>query len=182
MSITLLTQYLNLPWERARNYLAQDLVSLQQTVNTLITSNDLGGIGSGWVDIPFSTSILSTNSAGSITPGLTSSYVYAYKSIANLMWLNVNVAATINNTATTEIRVKLPAGVVLHQSPGVGAPVDNRFSTAALWSDAGTVGAAAAFLNFTGNYISVERWDNTTAFPNGQLVSVSFMMTLLLAP
>lgn len=168
-AIGLLNQ-LNRPWEEARVALIGDLRQLQETLNTLISTNGLDTLSDVWITVPFVASTFSCNAGGSITPLNVQPFALAYKVIGSTFWYSAAVTITVNNGATTELRVSLPSGFVPMVLPSVGVVQENRLGTAALWSSGGTAGAAGVFVNIKGRYVSVQRYDGSlaAAFPAAQ--------------
>lgn len=183
MAVTLLNNYLTLPWEQARGYLVQDLINMQSAMNTLTQVNELDTLGNGWTDVAFNSAYFSCNALGSITPNQVNPYAMLFRVITSTMWLNTTFTLTVNNAFTSEIRVKIPPGYPLRTLGSVGADIDNRQRTTGLWNSAGASGVTLVSVNVTGGYLSIERWDGVPValFPNATQCVFSVMITIPLA-
>jgi len=137
-----------------------------------------------WIDIAFNGANFTTNSTGSITPAAGGHpYVYRYRLRGKTMTLQCAAKVAINNGSTNEIRFALPAGVTPRAYDPLSGSDENQASQAAIFNDGTNAGAAAAFINNAGKYISVQRWDGTAAgnYLNGSNTFVRFTIDIPLA-
>lgn len=183
MGITLLSNWLTLPWEQARGYVAQEMINMQSAVNSLTQVNELDTLGNGWTDIAFNASYFTCNPLGAITPNQVNPYAMRFRVITSTMWVNTTFTVTVNNAFTSEIRVRIPPGYPLLRLGSVGADIDNRQRQTGLWNSASVAGVTLVSVNVSGGYMSFERWDGAPValFPDATQCVFSVMMTIPLA-
>lgn len=135
---------------------------------------------SSFTNIPFSASLFSTNSTGSITPTGSHPFVYRYSLISNIMLFEVGAGITINNGTTTEIRCAMPTGFGTQAYDPVSGTDDNQTGGAGTWNNNTTAGVTAVLISQVSNYISIQRSDGVlgAGFPSGTTVFVRFNIGL----
>lgn len=134
---------------------------LQQLISAIQQwANGVTGIGQ-WIDAPFSVALFSTNSTGSITPKKDRPYVFQYLLIGDMLLLQVAAKFVVNNGTTTEIRLRLPNGLVLNPYENISD--GDQAGDAGIFNGGGVSGVTGLFADVTNNCISVQRADGSLA-------------------